>query len=117
MAHAQPTSGPRLGSQAQYLSALASTHKLSAREIARRSSVIAKELSKPEMAVSHNAVSGWINGTRRPSAIHQQFLATILNVSLDDLALACVGEPESSNPEFTLKSITIDVPKPAQTYR
>lgn len=117
MAHAQTTSGPRLDSQAKYLSALASAHKLSAREIARRSNVIAKELGKPEMAVGHHAVSGWLNGTRHPSTIHQQFLATILSVSLEDIALACIPETQCADTEFVLKPITVDVPKPSQTYR
>jgi hypothetical protein len=70
---------------------------LSAREIARRSAVIAEQNGKPELAVGHQAVSAWANGTRHLNTRHKGLLAAILGVSLANLTRACDAEDEHLN--------------------
>jgi hypothetical protein len=67
---------------------------LSAREIARRSAVIAEQNGQPELAVGHQAVSAWANGTRHLNTTHKGLLAAILGVSLANLTRACDAEDE-----------------------
>jgi hypothetical protein len=70
---------------------------LSAREVARRSAVIAENNGKPELAVGHQAVSAWVNSTRHPTTTHKGLLAAILGVSLANLKRACDAEDEHLN--------------------
>jgi hypothetical protein len=70
---------------------------LSASEIARRSTVIAEQNGKPELAVGHQAVSAWVNGRRHPNTRHKGLLAAILGVSLANLNRACDTEDEHLN--------------------
>jgi hypothetical protein len=104
-------------SQARYLTVLLSARDLSAREVARRSEIIAKELGQPELAVGHQAVSGWLSGARHPTMKHKEALSMILGVPVADLILACDVEPASSDPKFTLRQTTVVVPNSLQTYR
>lgn len=96
----------RGGSQSQYLSDLMSFEGLSARELARRSTVIAQEHGKPKLAVGHQAVSAWTNGTRHPNPTHRRVLAAILGVSIANLNRACDPEDEHVNVPTTVKSTT-----------
>jgi hypothetical protein len=70
---------------------------LSAREIARRSAVIAEQNGQTELAVGHQAVSAWANGTRHLNTRHKGLLAAILGVSLANLTRACDAEDEHLN--------------------
>jgi len=70
---------------------------LSAREISRRSKVIAEQNGKPELAVGHQAVSAWANGTRHLNTKHKGLLAAILGVSLANLTRACDADDEHLN--------------------
>jgi transcriptional regulator with XRE-family HTH domain len=79
---------------------------LSAREIARRSAVIAEKNGNPELAVGHQAVSAWVNGTRHPNARHKGLLAAILGVSLANLTRACDAEDEHLNVHSTFRPRT-----------
>jgi len=96
----------RCGSQSRYLSDLMSFEGLSAREIARRSTVIAQQHGKPKLAVGHQAVSAWTNGTRHPNPTHKKLLAAILGVSVANLNRACDSKDEHVNVHTTLHSTT-----------
>lgn len=104
-------------SQARYLTGLCTAKELSAREFSRRSTVVAEELGKPQFAVSHQAVSTWLNGTRHPSANHKETLATVLGVSVTELSAACDLQSDARDPKFESRPATVEVPGPLQTYR
>lgn len=105
-----------LASQAAYLSGVLSRKNISAREIARRTKMLAEECAKPELAVGHQAVSGWVKGSRRPTLEHRRVLATVLDIPLEELNRAC--EPDKGLltlwPAF--KSTTIVVHGEFQRY-
>jgi transcriptional regulator with XRE-family HTH domain len=107
----------RRRAQAEYLTDLLNGRHLSAREIARRSAMIAEELGKPELAVGHQAVSAWVNGTRHPTGEHRRILATILDVSVANLNEAFDGETEPLNVQSILKPTTVIVHGTFQNYR
>ncbi len=107
----------RYTSQARYLTGLCAAKALSARELSRRSTVVAEELGKPEFAVSHQAVSTWLNGTRHPSANHKETLATVLGVSVTELSAGCDLQSEPADPKFESRPATVEVPGLLQTYR
>lgn len=92
--------------QSQYLRDLMLHEGLSAREIARRSTVIAEKNGRPELAVGHQAVSAWINGTRHPNPKHKGLLAAILGVSLANLNRACDAQDAHLDARFLRKSTT-----------
>jgi len=65
--------------RANYLRGLSERFDLSAREIALLSQEFAKALKRPELAVSHQAVSNWLGGTRTPLPEHRELLRKIFN--------------------------------------
>ncbi len=77
--------------QAEFLKSVLTDRGLSAREVARRSVDIAKRTGMPELAVGHQAVSGWVKGSRHPNRTHRQLLASILGISLAAVNSACEG--------------------------
>jgi len=103
--------------QARCLTELLASRDLSAREVARRSAVIAEEMGRPEFSVGHQAVSAWLNGTRHPTPKHQQVLAMIIGVPVADIILACDEEAEASGPRLILRQTTVVVPSTFQEYR
>jgi len=103
--------------QARCLTQLLASHNLSAREVARRSKVIAQEFSKPELVVSHQAVSAWLNGTRHPTTNHKQLLAMIIGVPLTEIVLSCDIASEPSDLQLDLRHTTVVVPTIFQEYR
>jgi hypothetical protein len=104
------------GSHERHLSDLLAGHDLSAREVARRSAIIAEELGNAKLKFGHQAVSSWLKGERHPSANHKQALAMILGISVADLTRALDAEIQSSN-QFTTRFATVVVPGEFQTYR
>lgn len=108
----------RFISQARYLTSLLSSSEVSAREFARRSKLIAGELGKPELAVSHQAVSSWLNGTRHISGKHKEVAAMILGVSIAELSSGCDPEPDIVvDPTFTAKPTVVVVPSSIRSYQ
>jgi transcriptional regulator with XRE-family HTH domain len=107
---------PLRSAQSQYLAGLLLSEGLSAREVARRSAMIAELNGKPELAVGHQAVSAWVNGTRHPNAKHKTLLATILGVSVANLNHACDAEDDHLNVSI-LKLATVFVHGTLQNYR
>jgi transcriptional regulator with XRE-family HTH domain len=99
----------RRTAQARYLSDLVTRRHLSAREIARRSELVAADLGKPELAVGHQAVSAWVNGTRHPNAEHKKMLATILDAPLASLAQACDADAEPLSIQSIFRPVTVVV--------
>ena len=83
--------------QSKYLGALMLYEHLSAREIARRSTITAERNRRPELAFGHQSVSAWANGTRCPNRSHRGVLAAILGVTLANLNRACDAESENPN--------------------
>lgn len=104
------------GYQSQYLSDLMKFESLSAREVARRSRVIAQTNGKPRLAVGHQAVSAWANGKRHPNPIHKRVLASILGVSMANLNRACEPESDHVNLGAMMKSTTAVVHGALQKY-
>lgn len=107
----------RFISQARYLTGLLSSSQVSAREFARRSKLIAGELGKPELAVSHQAVSSWLNGTRHISTKHKQVAAMILGLSIAEISSACDLEPDAADPKFTARPTIVVVPSLLRSYQ
>jgi len=107
----------RYSSQACYLTELLSSNDVSAREFARRSKLIAGELGKPECAVSHQAVSSWLNGTRHISTKHKEIASMILGVSTAELSCACDLEFDTADPRFTARRTIVIVPSVLRNYR
>jgi hypothetical protein len=107
----------RRNSQIHYLTAVVSDRDLSAREIARQTASIAHELGKPDLAVGHQAVSAWINGTRRPTEEHKTILATILGVSLANLNQAFGPKTELLRVDSILRPTSVVVPGTIHNYR
>jgi transcriptional regulator with XRE-family HTH domain len=89
---------------------------VSAREIARRGKVIAEALRKPQLAFTHRAVCGWLNGMRNPSLEHRRVLAVILGVTLDELNHECDGPFEAQKAAATLKQVTVRVLGKERTF-
>lgn len=89
---------------------------VTAREIARRGKVIAEALRKPQLAFTHRAVSGWLNGMRNPSLEHRRVLAVILGVSLDELNHGCDGPFDEGAAAATLKQVTVRVLGKERTF-
>jgi hypothetical protein len=89
---------------------------VSAREIARRGKVIAVALQKPQLAFTHRAVCGWLNGMRNPSLEHRRVLAVILCVSLDELNHGCDGPFDEQEAAATLKQVTVRVLGKERTF-
>jgi transcriptional regulator with XRE-family HTH domain len=106
----------RGGSQSRYLSDLMSFEGLSARELARRSTVIAQEHGEPKLAVGHQAVSAWTNGTRHPNLTHRRVLAAILGVSIANLNRAFDPRDEHVNVRTMVKSTTAVIHGALQKY-
>jgi transcriptional regulator with XRE-family HTH domain len=102
--------------QARYLADLLGRRRISAREIARRTRVFAEEFGKPALAVGHQAVSSWVNGTRNPTPEHRKILSTILDVPFEDLNRVCDADGESLNFQSILKPATIIVHGEFQTF-
>jgi len=88
---------------------------LSAREVARRSTVIAQTNGNPRLAVGHQAVSAWANGKRHPNKMHKRALARILGVSMANLNRACESESEHDLGAM-MKSTTAVVHGAVQKY-
>jgi transcriptional regulator with XRE-family HTH domain len=89
---------------------------VTAREIARRSKIIADALRKPQLAFTHRAVCGWLNGMRNPSLEHRRVLAVILGVSLDRLNHGCDGPFDEEAAVATLKQVTVRVLGKERTF-
>jgi transcriptional regulator with XRE-family HTH domain len=89
---------------------------VTAREIARRSKIIADALRKPQLAFTHRAVCGWLNGMRNPSLEHRRVLAVILGVSLDRLNHGCDGPFDEEAASATLKQVTVRVLGKERTF-
>lgn len=96
-------------SQAAYLRDLQQRQGITAREIARRSKVIADALRRPRLAFTHRAVCGWLNGKRNPSLEHRRLLAVILGVSLDELNHGCDDPFDEKTASAVLKGVTVRV--------
>jgi transcriptional regulator with XRE-family HTH domain len=89
---------------------------VTAREIARRGKVIAEALRKPQLAFTHRAVCGWLNGMRNPSLEHRRVLSVILGVSLDELNHGCDGPFDEQEAAATLKQVTVRVLGKERTF-
>jgi transcriptional regulator with XRE-family HTH domain len=84
----------RSTTQAQYLSELLKRRQLSARDVARQSKALAKQLQDPQLMCGHQAVSSWVNGTRVPNYRSRRALARVLEVPLQELTWACEDKTE-----------------------
>jgi hypothetical protein len=90
--------------QSQYLSDLMLFERLSAREVARRSTVIAQNKGEPKI------------GKRRPNPTHKRVLANILGVSIASLNRACDPQDRHVNVRTMVKSTTAIVQGTVQKY-
>ncbi len=102
--------------QARYLRDLMLFERLSAREVARRSAVIAQKKAEPKLAVGHQAVSAWANGNRHPSPPHKRVLASILGVSIANLNRACDPQDAHLDLRAMVRSTTAVVQGTLQKY-
>lgn len=71
--------------------------------------MIVEALRRPELAFTHRAVSGWLNGTRNPSLEHRRLLAPILGVSFDELNYGCDSPFDDELAAAALKRVIVRV--------
>lgn len=91
------------------MNALLAERSLSAREIARRSSILAAQVQDPELRVGHQAVSLWVNGSRNASPKHRWLLATLLSVPIANINAAFDSDIHGDYKELAMSSLTIQV--------
>jgi len=92
-------------------------HQLSAREVARRSELIAEDSGKPHLAFGHQAVSSWVNGTRHPNAEHKAILSTIFEIPLAEFNQGCDGDAVPIDVQSRFKPMTVSVRGTIQDYQ
>src|ERR1041385_5947927 len=89
----------------EYLHHLRNRSGLSVREIARRSRVLAEALHEPRLAFQHQAMSGWLNGKRKPTIEHRKALAMIFQISLQELNNGLDGPLDRARADAVLKPV------------
>jgi len=89
---------------------------LSVREVARRSRVLAEALHEPRLAFQHQAMSGWLNGKRKPTMQHRKALALIFQVSLEELNSGLDGPLDQASADAVLKPVLVHVRGNRQSF-
>lgn len=90
---------------------------LSVREIARRSRVLAEALHEPRLAFQHQAMSGWLNGKRKPTIEHRKALALIFQISLEELNNCLDGPLDQARANAILKQVLVHVRGNKQSFK
>lgn len=93
----------------EYLRDLQHRSGLSIREIARRSQVLAEALHEPHLAFQHQAMSGWLNGKRKPTIEHRKALSLIFRISLEELNCGLEGPLDQASADAVLKPVLVHV--------
>jgi transcriptional regulator with XRE-family HTH domain len=101
----------------EYLRDLQKRHGLTVREVARRSRVLADALHQPRLAFQHQAMSGWLNGKRKPTYEHRRALALIFQVSLEELSRGLDGPLDPNSAGAVLKPVIVHVRGNKQLFR
>jgi hypothetical protein len=101
--------------QARFLQGLLRARNISARQIARRTAVIAEALGRPELAVGHQSVAEWVKGAYSPNREHRAMLTGILRVPLPELNAACDADLDPIITASTVREVRIYVEGRYQT--
>jgi len=100
----------------KYLQDLQHRSGLSVREVARRSRVLAEGLHEPRLAFQHQAMSGWLNGKRKPTTEHRRALALIFQISLEELNRGLDGPLDQARADAVLKPVLVHVRGNKQSF-
>jgi len=100
----------------EYLHNLHSRSGLSIREVARRSRVLAEGLHEPRLAFQHQAMSGWLNGKRKPTVEHRKTLSLIFRISLEELSKGLDGPLDQASADAVLKPVLVHVRGNKQSF-
>jgi transcriptional regulator with XRE-family HTH domain len=100
----------------EYLKDLQNRSGLSVREVARRSRVLAEALHEPRLAFQHQAMSGWLNGKRKPTIEHRKALALIFQISLEELNGGLDGPLDQASADAVLKPVLVHVRGNKQSF-
>lgn len=106
----------RLFRQATFFQELLAHRRLSARELARQLAAASQELGTPRLKASHQAVSGWINGTRQPTFPRRRLLSIVLQIPLAEIDRACEADAEPLEVPGLFQPMTVVVRGPFQRY-
>jgi len=79
--------------QRQNLMKLRHIRPYSLRELAKRSTELAERRGDPKLEFTHQAISKWFRGISTPSSMGRELLATVYDISKNDIDLHCGIQP------------------------